>query len=459
MEERSIARGIVGQARPILIGQLAAMAFAVVDTVLSGRASSVDLATMGLGLSVYSTVFVGLMGATNALNPIVAQHFGGGRHAAIGATYVQGLWMALFLSALGVFPLLFGSLWLPWLHAPSEVEEHVARYLRVLALALPGALMFRAIYALNTAVSRPHVVMAMQLAALALKVCLSYLLILGGLRLPRMGAVGGAVASAAVFWVLFLMGFGYMRRSPFYRRFAIHWAWPRWRVLREILQLGLPMSLSYTLEATSFTAMTLLAARLGTTVMGGHQVVANLAAVCFMLPLSISVATATLTAQAIGAGDPRRARETALTGMRIGALVAAATVLAVWALRGGIVHLYSRDAAVSAIALTLIPYLAAFHLFDALQTVASFVLRAYKLAIAPTVIHAAALWGLGVVGGYLVAFGGVWGPPWGIAGMWLMQSLALALAALLLVGFYLVFPQFRRYRAPRSEQRHHRGPP
>ena len=94
-----------------------------------------------------------------------------------------------------------------------------------------------------------------------------------------------------------------------------------------------------------------------------------------------------------------------------------------------------------ATALTLIPFLAAFHFFDALQVVASFVLRAYKLAIAPTVIHATALWGLGVVGGYLVAFGGLWGPPWGIAGMWLMQSLALALAALLLVGFYLGLPQ------------------
>jgi MATE family multidrug resistance protein len=420
------------------------MAFAVMDTVLSGRASSVDLATMGLGLSVYSTVFVGLMGATSALNPIVAQHFGGGRLAAIGATYVQGLWMALLLSALGVLPLLLASVWLPWLHAPSEVEVHVARYLRVLALALPGALMFRAIYAVNTAVSRPYVVMALQLGGLALKVCLSYLLILGGLGLPGMGAVGGALASTIVFWTLFLMGFGYMHRSPFYRRFAIQWAWPRWPVLREILQLGVPMSLSYALEATSFTAITLLAARLGTTVMGGHQVVANLAALCFMLPLSLSVATATLTAQAVGAGDPRRARETALTGMRISAGVAAATVLAVWTLRGGIVRLYTRDADVAATALTLVPYLAAFHFFDALQTVASFVLRAYKLAIAPTVIHAAALWGLGVAGGYLVAFGGIWGPPWGIAGMWLMQSIALALAAVLLVGFYLGLPEFRR---------------
>ncbi len=198
----------MGQARPILIGQFAAMAFAVVDTVLSGHASPVDLATMGLGLSVYSTVFVGLMGATAALNPIVAQHFGGGRLAAIGTTYVQGLWMALFLAAVGMIPLLFASLWLPWLHAPSEVEAHVARYLRVLALALPGALMFRAIYAVNTAVSRPHVVMTLQLTGLVLKVCLSYCLILGGLGLPRMGAVGGAIASLVVFWALFPMGFG-----------------------------------------------------------------------------------------------------------------------------------------------------------------------------------------------------------------------------------------------------------
>jgi MATE family multidrug resistance protein len=217
------------------------------------------------------------------------------------------------------------------------------------------------------------------------------------------------------------------------------------------------MSLSYALEATSFTAITLLAARLGTTVMGGHQVMANLAALCFMLPLSLSVATATLTAQAIGADDPRRARETALTGMRIAACVAAVTVLVVWVLRGSIIGLYSRDRAVVATALTLIPYLAAFHFFDALQTVASFVLRAYKLAIAPTVIHAAALWGLGVVGGYLVAFSGFGGPPWGIAGMWLMQSIALALAALLLVGFYLGLAHLRQDRMARGGPLRHRG--
>jgi len=436
MRSASIVRDILAQARALLVGQVAVMLFAVIDTVLTGNASPVDLAALGLGLSVYATVFVGLMGAITALNPIVAQHFGAGRLAAIGDSYVQAQWLALGVSVIGMLPLVFSPLWLGWLHAPPEVEALVARYLRVLSLALPGSLLFRAIYVLNTAVSRPQVVMAMQLAGLLLKGCLSAALIFGAFGLPRLGALGAATASVVVFWTLFLMGWVTLRRDPFYRRFDIRWRGPHWPVLGELLRLGVPMSLSYALESTSFTVIALLAARLGTTVMGGQQIVGNLAALCFMIPLSLSVATATLTAQAVGAGEPTLARRTAVTGMRMGALAALATVLTVWILRGRIVSLYTRDPAVAAMALTLVPYLVAFHFFDALQTVATFVLRAYKLAVAPTVIHALSLWGVGVLGGYVLAFRGIGGPAWGLAGMWCMQSLALALAAALLVGFY-----------------------
>ena len=433
----SIARGILSQARPIFVGQVAVMLYAVVDTVLTGHASATDLAAMGLGAGVYSSVFVSLLGAINALNPIIAQHHGGRRHVAIGVSYVQGLWLALLLSIGGGLFLAFPELWLAWIHAPPAVEALVTRYLRVLSLALPAALMFRVISALNIAVARPQVVMAMQLAGLALKVLLSYLLIFGGLGLPRLGAVGGGMASAIVFWALLVVGWAHTRSDPFYRPFEIHRAGPRWSVLRELVRLGIPMGLSYALEATSFTFITLLVARLGTSVMGGHQVVANLAALCFMVPLSLAVATATLTAHAIGAEEAARARRTASTGIRIAVIVSAVLALTVWTLRESIVRLYTSDAAVAAVALTLIPYLAAFHLFDALQTGVGFVLRAHKRAVPPTVIYALALWGVGLFGGYHVAFVGLWGPPWGVTGMWLMQSVGLALAGVLLLAFYL----------------------
>jgi MATE family multidrug resistance protein len=433
----SIARGILAQARPIFVGQLALMLYGVVDTVLTGHASALDLAAMGLGTGVYSTVFVSLLGALNALNPIIAQHHGGRRDAAIGASYVQGLWLAWLLSVGGVLLLAFPEPWLAWLHAPPEVAAVVTRYLRVLAVGLPASLLFRAISALNIAVARPRVVMRMQVAGLALKALLSYLLIFGGLGVPRLGAVGAALASVAVFWTLLLAGWAHTRIDPFYRRFRIRRAGVRWPVLRELVQLGIPMGLSYALEATSFTVITVLVARLGTGVMGGHQVVANLAALCFMVPLALSIATATLTAHAIGAEDRARARRTAVTGIRIAVTVSAALVLVLWVLRDLIVRAYTSDPAVAAVALTLIPYLAAFHVFDALQTAVGFVLRAHKRAVAPTVVYALALWGVGVVGGYHVAFGEAWGPPWGVSGMWCMQAVGLALAGLLLLAFYL----------------------
>ena len=99
------------------------MLYGFVDTVFTGHASATDLAAMGLGTGVYSSVFVSLLGALNALNPIIAQHHGGGRHAAIGVSYVQGLWLAVLLSLAGGLFLAFPDLWLGWIRAPSDVES------------------------------------------------------------------------------------------------------------------------------------------------------------------------------------------------------------------------------------------------------------------------------------------------------------------------------------------------
>src|SRR2546422_7998766 len=85
----------------------------------------------------------------------------------------------------------------------ADVAVLVTRYLRVLGFALPAALMFRAVYALNVAVSRPKVVMALQIMGLALKVALSAVLIFGYLGVPKLGAVGCAVATLIVQWLLF----------------------------------------------------------------------------------------------------------------------------------------------------------------------------------------------------------------------------------------------------------------
>ena len=413
------------------------MTYGVIDTMMTGHSSPADLAAMGLGASVYSSVFMGLTGVISALNPIIAHHYGARRWEAIGPSYVQGLWLALLLSLVGMPLLAFPDLWLAQLGTAPDVTALVTQYLRLLSLALPAALMFRATYAFNVAVSRPKVMMTVQVAGLALKVALNYALIFGHLGLPRLGAVGCGLASLIVHWALFLMGWAYTHLDPEYRRFAIERARPRWRALQEHLHLGVPIGLAYALESTSFSFMALLIARLGTSVQGGHQIITNLGGVSYQIPLALSVATATVTAQAIGGGDLARARRAAFIGIRVAVAVASITALTFWTLRRGIVALYTHDAEVTGVALSLIGYLVVFHVFDALQGIIGFVLRAYRVVVVPMLIYAVALWSLGLGGGYVLGFSRVLGGPRGAPGMWLMQAVALCLTALLLLGLYL----------------------
>src|SRR3569833_980904 len=83
------------------------------------------------------------------------------------------------------------------------------------------------------------------------------------------------------------------------------------------------MGLSYLIEVTAFTFMALFIARLGETIVAGHQITANFGTVLFMLPLSIANATGTLVAQAIGARDWQAARHIGFAGIRLAAILSA----------------------------------------------------------------------------------------------------------------------------------------
>ena len=92
---------ILRLAWPVFIGQLAVMANGVIDTVMAGRLSPADMAAVGLGASIYITVYVGLMGVLLALSPIAAHHYGAGRLDDIGAAFRHALWLALAIAVPG----------------------------------------------------------------------------------------------------------------------------------------------------------------------------------------------------------------------------------------------------------------------------------------------------------------------------------------------------------------------
>jgi multidrug resistance protein, MATE family len=418
---------------PILLGQLAVIANGVIDTAMTARFSSTDLAALAVGSSIYVSIFVGLNGVLHALSPIVGQLFGARRFTDIGWEVKQGFWLAVFLTCIGSFILFFPQPLLALANASPEIQEKVVLYLHTLVLALPASLGFRVYASLNTAIARPKMVMAIQLGALFLKVPLNSLFIFGGYGIPAFGGPGCAIATAVTAWLSFLLGFALLRTLPSYRVFGLFGSGvvrPNWKAQAALLKLGIPIGLSYLIEVTAYTFMALFIARLGETAVAGHQITANFGTVLYMLPLSVASATAVLVAQSIGAGKMKTARHIGQAGILLAAVLSAAMGLIIWYARELIVRAYTPDPAVMQIALPLFLFIAFYQLFDAIQVTAAFVLRAYKVAIVPTMIYAVALWGIGLGGGYILGLNPfklplpalVQGP----AGFWLANSMSLA---------------------------------
>ncbi len=441
----SFTRRVASLAWPILVGQLAVISNGVIDTVMTARYSATDLAALGLGASIYVSFFVGLSGVMQALSPVIGQLYGAKKHEAIGDEVRQGVWLALFLSVIGCLLLLFPQILLDIAKAPPALEDRVREYLSLLALALPATLGFRIYGSLNTATSRPRMVMAIQIVGLMIKIPLNALFIFGApdlLGIPALGTPGCAIATTITAWLAVGIAWVIVRRGAHYRQFNLFGRGlgrPVWRAQSELLKLGVPMGLSYLIEVTAFTFMALFIARLGNETLAAHQITANFGTVLYMLPLSIANATGTLVAQEIGAGRLAAARHAGRAGVRLGALLAVGVGVLVWLTREIIIGAYTPDAQVAAAAMPLFFFIAFYQLFDSWQVGTAYVLRAYKVATVPTIMYAFALWGMGLGGGYLMGFDVLGGTPamlQGAAGFWLGNSLSLAIVALAL-SWYL----------------------
>lgn len=437
--KRSMLRELFHLAWPVLIAQLAVMANGVIDTVMAGRLSPVDLAAVGIGASIYFTVFVTAMGVLIALTPNVAHLYGAGDQALIGEEVRQSAWLALLLGVVVILLMRYPEPFLALSRLTPEVEIKVRAYLDALSWSVIPALLFRVFYGFANGIGRPRPIMMFNLLGVALKVPLNLVFMYGGLGMPALGGPGCAVATAVIGTLSCLIAWSWCAYNMEYRvyRIFVDFDGPKPAKMWELLRLGMPIGVTFFVDVTAFTFMALFIARLGPATSGAHQIASNLAAVAFMLPLSLGNAASVLAGQALGAGDAQRARHAGAAGIAMGLGFGVLTCLLLRLGADSIAGLYTNNAEVRAAAALLIGYVAVYHVFDALQTAAVSVLRGYKKTAVPMVIYAVALWGVGLAGGYLLGLTDHFGAARGAPGFWLAALTSLALAGGLVTAYFI----------------------
>ncbi|KOC26028.1 multidrug transporter MatE [Comamonas testosteroni] len=390
----------------VLAGQLAVMAFGTTDTIVASRYSNDAVAALSVGSAIFISVYASLMGIFQALLPLWSEQRGAGQVQAIGHSLRQSMYLCALACVLGMAVLLMPDALLRWTDVPDALQLEVKRYLAVLAWGLPPALLFRIFSALNQALGHPKLVTWLQLVSLLIKIPLSIWFTFGGLGLAPLGAVGCALATLLVNYTMFAVALWLMRTQDFYAPLAL---WqrlerPDWLQLGRFCRLGIPAGLAILVEVTSFTLMALYVARQGSLSSASHQIAANLAAICYMVPLSLAIATSARVSYWRGAGDEVQASTLIQQCFKLALLIGIATAATLLIARTWIADIYTDSPQVLAMTSWLLICVAAYHVADCVQTYCIFVLRCYRVTVAPLVIYCLLLWGGGLGLGYWLTY-------------------------------------------------------
>ena len=414
-------------ALPIVLVNVGMQGQGLVDAIMLGRVSSVDLAAGGLGNFYFFGVAIIGIGILMALDPVIAQGVGAKDEAQIARGVQRGVLMTVIVAIVVSLLFLLARPVLALLRQPPEVVPLAAAYV---LWSIPGMLPFFAFNMLRQTLQAFHRVGPVVWGVVVGNVVnafLNWVLIYGNLGFEARGVVGSSMATSISRWVMALVVL--VGAWPTLRPYLTRWH-PESTLLAPLMRmfrLGLPVGLQFLAEAGAFGLTTVMTGWMGTTVLAGHEIALSLASMTFMVPMGVAAAAAVMVGHAIGRGDVAASRRDAVAALVVGVGFMALCAIAFAIVPEALAGLYTRDAATFALAATLIPVAAVFQVFDGTQVISASILRGAGDTRVPAILHGLSFWAVGIPLGALIAFRF----DQGAIGLWWGLTAGLAAAAVL----------------------------
>lgn len=422
---------------PILIAQMALAGLGVVDTLMSGQVGTDDLAAIGLGSSIMLPVMMLSTGILIALTPLIAKQFGQQNNKGITQFLYQGIWMSLPLGVLAWILLVKADVILDLLSLTSSVYRLTDDYLFYIAFGLPALGTYFAFRFFWEGLGMTIPTMVISVGALVLNVPLNAVFIYGYGPVEAYGAAGCGIASAIVMWIMLMVAIVFVLKSAKTRHLVnLHYkrcCRPSWQNgFKEILYLGVPNTFALLFETSLFSLVALFVAKLGTTVIAAHQVAISYTSLMFMIPLSMALATTVRVGQAYGEGSRQKLIASTYGGLIIATTLGLVVALITYFLKVPIAGLFTDDSAVAELAILLLSIAAFYQLFDAIQVSTAGALRGLHNTKVTMWVTLFSYWGIGLGGGWLLAYSDWLIEPMGVAGFWVAIVIGFVVAALAL---------------------------
>lgn len=419
---------------PIALSQAGQLVVQVVDNAMVGRLGAVPLAGVAFGGNVFFFLFIFGLGLAMGITPLVGELYAQGKHRSTAQILQNSVTLYLALGIL-ICAAQFATVPLfPHMGQPAEVLEAGTPYYEYLAWSTIPLMVFFAFRSFLEGVGNTKVAMTITIAANLVNVLFNWLLIYGHWGFPEMGAAGAGLStliSRALMPVMLIVYFVWHQSFRRYLSFFAPGNFSAERV-KALLSVGFPISLQMTLEGGAFAITGIMMGWLGTTALAANQIAILISNMAFLIVLSIGSATTIRVSHEFGARDFGAIRRIAKSSYIIGLIWNAFMIAVFISCRFLLPRVFTEDVEVIALTGSLIIFVAAFQIFDGLQSTSMCILRGMQDVRATSVVAFISYIVINLPIGYLFAFVFKLGPQ----GLWSGYIFGLGAAAALLIYRY-----------------------
>lgn len=342
----SVGKTVILFALPYLLSCFMQTFYGMVDLFVVGLYNGSETTTaVSIGSQVthmLTVIIVGLaMGATVKIGQSVGAKDEQTAKKAIGTTVVSFIFFAIAITV--ILTLLTRPI-AGVMMTPNEAFEETASYLLICFAGIPFIVAYNVISSIFRGMGDSKRPMYFVAVACVTNIVLDFLFI-GAFRLGAAGAALGTVCGQAVsvFAALFVMtkkGFGL---SITKNDFRIHK-----NILSDIVKVGVPIALQDGLIQVAFIVITVIANSRGLIMATSVGIVEKLIVFMFLVPSAFLSAISAITAQNLGAGKTKRAKQALRYGLFITVSWGIICVIYNQFLPQTLVGLFTKDSAVAA---------------------------------------------------------------------------------------------------------------
>lgn len=356
---------------PVLVTQLGNIVVSMADTMMVGAYGTRELAAAAFVNNLFIVPIVMQMGFAGGVTPLVGALFGAKKFTEAGSMLRVALKLNMILALLVL--LVMGSLYfaLPHMGQPPELLPLIREYYLIVLGSVILASLFYPGMQMAMGVTDTLSPMLIIVACNILNCIGNYLLIFGHFGCPELGLNGAGISTLTARLLSTILMMAVIFIAPRYRKYqrGLRTRTPLKEQQRTMTHTSVPVMIQAGVETALWGLGAVVCGWYGKEQLAAFQVVLVMGQLGFMTYMSFATATSIRVANLNGIHDTDGIRRATRAGLHLNLGLSTLASLIFIIFGAAILRLFTSDATVIAIGLTLIPPLVLYQYADAIQMI------------------------------------------------------------------------------------------